>query len=106
MGRHDNGEGDVEIFVLSPASNPEARMTQAHALKLDIPGQLEIYERTRTWGFRYVVVIQCLDTAVLNWMANIFRYLCLYSRTLKNLHNFVILILTKLLRLINFLVST
>ena len=28
-------------------------MTQAHVLKLDIPGQLETFERTGAWGFRY-----------------------------------------------------
>ena len=28
-------------------------MAQAYVLKLDIPGQLETFERTETWGFRY-----------------------------------------------------
>ena len=37
-------EGDVEIFVHSTASICAARMAQAYALKLDIPGQLETFE--------------------------------------------------------------
>ena len=32
-------------------------MAQAYALKLAIPGQLETFERTETWGFRYVGII-------------------------------------------------
>jgi hypothetical protein len=28
-------------------------MAQAHALKFDISGQLETFERTETWDFRY-----------------------------------------------------
>ena len=71
-GRHGHGEGDVEIFAHSPAFICAARMAQAYALKLDIAGKLQTFERTGTWGFRYAVVIQCFNTAVLNWMANIF----------------------------------
>ena len=32
-------------------------MAQAYALKLDILGELEAFERTETWGFRYASVI-------------------------------------------------
>jgi hypothetical protein len=37
-GRHDHGEGDVEIFAHSPAATCAARRAQVYLLKLNISG--------------------------------------------------------------------
>jgi len=51
---YDNCEGGVVLFAYFPVSTCASCMTQANALKLNILGQLESFERTGTSGFQYV----------------------------------------------------